>query len=57
MQGLTIREMHESETAMVLSNWKKELFEQRGTRGWSRNIEERDYWCLVNHVPDLITLP
>lgn len=57
MQGLKVRAMHESETAMVLSNWKKELFEHRRERGWSRNIEERDYWCLVNHVVDRITLP
>lgn len=57
MQGLTIRAMREAETSMVLSNWKKELFEHRGERGWSRNIEERDYWCLVNYVLDRITLP
>ena len=49
--------MEPSESAMVLSNWKKELWEQRRERGWSRGLEERDYWALVNHVLDKITLP
>lgn len=49
--------METGEISMVLSNWKKELLEQRRAHGWSRGLEERDYWALVNHVLDRITLP
>jgi hypothetical protein len=39
------------------ANWKKDLLDRRAERGWSRGLEDRDYWCLVNHVIDRITLP
>lgn len=54
---LLVREMAPSELPMVLSNWKKELRHERHRRGWGRGLEERDFWCLVNHVIDRITLP
>lgn len=55
--GMVVRKMDASECAMCLSNWKKELWETRNRRGWSRMIQERDFWCLVNHALDRITLP
>ena len=42
---------------MVLSNWKHELLGKRTTEGWGRGMTERDYYCLVNHVLDNVTLP
>ena len=55
LYGLTVRTMQERELPMVLSNWKKELLEVQ--RGWKRSLEDRDFWCLVNHTIDRITLP
>lgn len=62
MQGLKVRERTPDEFGMVCSNWKDELFEHRNDRnagpgrGWCRGLNERDFWCLVNHVIDRITV-
>lgn len=57
IEGFAVRRMLDSEAAMVLSNWKRELNELRNQRKWGRGLTDRDYWCLVNHVIDRITLP
>lgn len=54
---LVVRLMANSEISMVLSDWKKELFRERKNRGWGKGLEDRDYWALINHVLDRITLP
>ncbi len=54
---LLVRPMATSEVPMVLGNWKAELRADARTRRWGRGLEERDFWCLVNHVLDRITLP
>lgn len=54
---LIVRPMALAERNMVLSNWKEELREERLERRWGRGLTDRDYWCLINHVLDKITLP
>jgi hypothetical protein len=57
IEGFAARSMLDSERGMVLANWKHELAAQRLDRKWSRGLTERDFWCLVNHAVDRITLP
>lgn len=54
---LVVRAMSASETSFVLSTWKKELRDHRGSFGWGKGLEERDFWALVNYVIDKITMP
>jgi hypothetical protein len=55
--GLVVRRVTTDEMSMVLSNWKKELWDTRNKASWSRVLQERDFWCLANHVLDRITVP
>jgi hypothetical protein len=55
--GLVVRPAAPTELEMVLSNWKQEIWKTRHIRGWCRGLQERDYWCLMNHVLDRITVP
>lgn len=57
MFSLVVRPMYEGETSMVLSDWKKELVEQRRTQAWSSGLLVSDMWRLLNHVLDDLTLP
>jgi hypothetical protein len=49
--------MQPAETNMVLSDWKKELFDQRANFPWLKPLRKSDLWDLLNHVLDRITLP
>ncbi len=40
---------------MVLSDWKKELWDSRPD--WGRSLQSEEWWALVNHVIDSISLP
>ena len=57
MQGLTVRRMLDTEQSMVLSNWKRELYEFRHIMNWGGGLKDRDFWRLINHVLDRFTLP
>lgn len=52
---LLIREMLPEEKPMVLSDWKKDLKE--ADPPWGKNIPWEEWWALINHVVDRITLP
>lgn len=54
---LVVRGPTDGEITMVLANWKRELFEERVHRAWGRGLRDQDYWRLVNHILDRITLP
>jgi len=54
---LVVRGPTPDEIPMVLANWKQELLQERLRRGWGKGLREQDYWRLVNHVIDRITLP
>ncbi len=45
-----------TERNMVLSDWKRDLFEIRREFPWSVG-RKTDLWCLLNFVIDNITLP
>lgn len=57
IEGFAVRAASASEVGMVRANWKHELNAQRPERKWSRGLTDRDFWCLVNHALDRITLP
>jgi hypothetical protein len=54
---LSVREAARDEWPMVLSNWKRDLFDQRFRKPWGRGLRDQDYWRLMNHVLDRITFP
>lgn len=55
MKALLIREMLPSERGLVLSDWKKDLWDDRPD--WGRALHSDEWWALMNHVLDTITLP
>lgn len=57
MLALLVRPMLREEASMVLSDWKKEIVEQRRSQAWSSGILVSDLWRLLNHVLDQHTLP
>ena len=50
-----VREMLPSERSMVKSDWKKDLWDAKPA--WGRALQSEEWWALVNHVVDGITLP
>jgi hypothetical protein len=52
---LLIRDMLPEEKSLILSDWKKDLWEQRPA--WGRALHSEEWWALINHVVDRITLP
>lgn len=54
---LIVRPMRASETNLVLSAWKNQLFELRTRSRWGKGLEPDCFWALTNHVIDRITLP
>lgn len=40
---------------MVLSDWKKDLWDARPD--WGRSLHSDEWWALVNHVIDHVTFP
>lgn len=52
---LLVRPMLQSERAMVLSDWKRGLWDERPS--WGRALHSDEWWSLVNFVMDAITLP
>ncbi len=54
---LAVRSLRDSERNMCLANWKKDLSEARAWGSWGAGLGQRNYWCLINHVLDRITLP
>lgn len=54
---LIVRPMRESETNLVLSAWKRQLFDTRGLTRWGRDLPTECFWALVNHTIDKITMP
>ena len=52
---LLIREMLPEERSMVLSDWKKGLWDERPD--WGRALQSDEWWALVNHAIDCISLP
>lgn len=55
MIPLLIREMLPYERSLVLSAWKKDLWDQKPD--WGRALRSEEWWALVNHAIDNITLP
>lgn len=55
MRPVLRREMLSSERAMVLADWKKDLWDERPS--WGAGLQSPEWWALVNHVIDTITLP
>lgn len=53
--ALLIREMTADERPMVLSDWKRGLWDERPA--WGRALHSEEWWALINHVIDGITLP
>lgn len=47
--------MRPAERSMVLSDWKKSLWDERP--GWGRALHSDEWWALVNYVIDRISLP
>jgi hypothetical protein len=52
---ILIRGMLPAERSMVLSDWKKGLWDSRPD--WGRALHSDEWWALVNHVIDTISLP
>lgn len=52
---LLIREMLPEEQNLVKSDWKKGLWDLRPD--WGRALHSDEWWALVNHVIDRVTLP
>jgi hypothetical protein len=52
---ILIREMACEEMPLVLSDWKKDLWDARPA--WGRALRSEEWWALVNHVIDHVTLP
>lgn len=52
---LVIRALRPEERSMILSDWKKDLWEARPA--WGQSLRSDEWWALVNHVIDRITLP
>lgn len=52
---LLVREMLPEERSMVLSDWKKDLWDAKPT--WGAHMYSSEWWAIVNHVMDNITLP
>jgi hypothetical protein len=55
VKALLVRVMAPSEEPMVKSDWKKDVREAHPQWGASLYLEE--WWALVNHVVDTISLP
>lgn len=57
--ALFVRPMAAHETAMVLAMWKADLrFQDKSDkRSWGNRLRNGEFWALVNHVVDRITLP
>jgi hypothetical protein len=49
--------MSASERQFVLASWKHDLNERRAREVWGKGLRQADFWLLVNHVLDFITLP
>jgi hypothetical protein len=60
---LLVREMLPEERSLVLSDWKRDLWDaliddrKEGTPNWGLSLQSEEWWALVNHVLDRITLP
>ena len=54
MKDLLLRSQAPEERAMVLSAWKRDLWEREGPRSPMRPV---DWWALTNYVVDEITYP
>lgn len=52
---ILIREMLPEENSMVLSDWKKGLWDARPD--WGRALQSDEWWALINHVIDRVSLP
>jgi hypothetical protein len=55
MKALLIREMRPEEHGLVLSDWKRNLWDEHPD--WGRSLQSDEWWALVNHVLDTVTLP
>lgn len=55
MIPLLVRDMLPEEKSMVLSDWKKDLWESKPL--WGLALHSAEWWALVNHVIDRFTLP
>jgi len=53
--SLIFRPMLADERNMVLSDWKKDLWDARCS--WARGLLAEEWWALMNHVVDDIVLP
>lgn len=55
MIPLLVRDMLPEEKSMVLSDWKRDLRDQKPA--WGLSLQAPEWWALVNHVIDRHTLP
>lgn len=55
MTSLLIRLMRSHERALVLSDWKRGLWDARPA--WGKALPSTEWWALVNFVLDHVTLP
>ncbi len=56
MIPLLIRPMNPGERPLVLSAWKRDLADA-SWRDWGAGLQPPEWWALVNHVVDRISLP
>ncbi len=52
---LIVRKAGSHEKDYVLSTWKQAL--KISPRKWRKELDDRNFWCLVNHAVDRITFP
>jgi hypothetical protein len=52
---ILIRDLAPSERAMVLSDWKLDIRDERPS--WGVHMLPKEWWALVNYVVDRITYP